>query len=254
MKPGNRFPQFFQAIFEHFRTTVSIVSWSIIILGILIFPVFFVFASSLTSSTGTPLFPVSENPPQKRSTRVSPGHIPDPLQKETTPSLSQRPQIFSHHPQYQRPGSTPAQIHLLVDTSQNRLFVKKGDHILYTALASTGSGDTLSDPRNPERVWTFKTPKGIFHIQSKLEKPVWIRPDWAFIEQGQPIPEKITDRLKPGVLGPYALGFGNGYFIHGALYSNLLGQDVTHGCIQVNRKDLEYIWQTIPLGATLIIV
>ncbi|WNM58341.1 L,D-transpeptidase [Candidatus Nitrospira allomarina] len=154
----------------------------------------------------------------------------------------------------QHPASTQAKISLLVDVSRHRLFVKEGDRIVHEALASTGSGNTLADPRNPERTWTFETPKGTFSIESKLEKPVWVRPDWAFIEQGDPVPDKMADRLKPGVLGKYALGFGNGYFIHGALYSNLLGQDVTHGCIQLHSDDLQIVFKAVQLGTPITII
>jgi lipoprotein-anchoring transpeptidase ErfK/SrfK len=151
-------------------------------------------------------------------------------------------------------NNTLKDVYILVDTTQHRLFVKQGDRILHVGVVSTGKGTTLVDPQNSGRMWTFDTPKGIFHIQSKLKNPVWIRPDWAFIEEGEPVPETTTERLMPGVLGSYALGFGNGYFIHGALYENLLGRDVTHGCIQLGRKDLEYVFQLVPLGAPLIIM
>ncbi len=145
-------------------------------------------------------------------------------------------------------------IYLLLDTSQHRLFVKRGERILHTAIASTGKGSVLIDPRDPDKVWIFETPKGRFTIQSKLEDPVWVRPDWAFIERGDPVPHNDEDRLVPGVLGSYALGFGDGYFIHGALYLNLLGQDVTHGCIQLHPDDLQFIYDSVPLGTTLIVV
>ncbi len=161
-------------------------------------------------------------------------------------SASGRPQPELQH--------TLKDIYVLVDTAQHRLFVKQGGRILHVGVVSTGKGTTLVDPQNSGRVWTFDTPKGIYKIQSKLKNPVWIRPDWAFIEEGEPVPETATERLMPGVLGSYALGFGNGYFIHGALYENLLGRDVTHGCIQLGRKDLESVFQLVPLGAPLIIL
>ncbi len=55
------------------------------------------------------------------------------------------------------------------------------------------------------------------------------------------------------MLGRYALGFGNGYFIHGTLYTRLLGTNVTHGCIRLGDADLEHIFKTVPLGATVFI-
>lgn len=160
-------------------------------------------------------------------------------------------QLLDHPPVIDQSGKD---IHLLLDTSRHRLFVKQGERVVYTAIASTGKGSLLIDPRNPDRVWTFKTPKGRFTIQSKLKDPVWVRPDWAFIERGDPVPQTYAERLMPGVLGSYALGFGDGYFIHGALYLNLLGQDVTHGCIQLNPQDLQFVYETIPLGTPLVII
>ena len=47
------------------------------------------------------------------------------------------------------------------------------------------------------------------------------------------VPTNAADRVEQGVLGEYALGFGKGYFIHGTLYTRLLGKNVTHGCIRL---------------------
>ncbi|MGH7254753.1 MAG: L,D-transpeptidase [Nitrospirales bacterium] len=147
----------------------------------------------------------------------------------------------------------PRGVYLVVDTARNRIYVRNGRRTSYTAVASTGSGVVLKDPRDPGRGWKFDTPRGVFTVTSKLTNPVWRKPDWAFIEEGHPIPDKIQDRLEAGVLGDYALGFGDGYFIHGTLYTRLLGTNVTHGCIRVGDDDLRYLFQTIPLGATVII-
>ncbi|MGB0911877.1 MAG: L,D-transpeptidase, partial [Nitrospirales bacterium] len=150
--------------------------------------------------------------------------------------------------------SANKEISLLLDLSQNLLQVKRGNHVIHTALAATGSGKVLQDPQNPSRKWKFETPRGDFTIQNKLTKPVWIRPDWAFIEKGVPVPKDRKRRLLPNALGDYALGFGDGYFIHGALYTYLLGFNVTHGCIQLNDEDLQYIYDMVPVGAKLVIV
>ncbi|MDZ4383320.1 MAG: L,D-transpeptidase, partial [Thermodesulfovibrionia bacterium] len=56
-----------------------------------------------------------------------------------------------------------------------------------------------------------------------------------------------------GVLGDYALSLGNGYLIHGTLYTRLLGRNVTHGCIRVGDKDLKELYNTIPIGTKVII-
>lgn len=142
---------------------------------------------------------------------------------------------------------------ILVDTAQNIVSLRDGTKTLYTAVVSTGSGSRLQDPRDPEKGWIFNTPRGIFSITGKIGNPIWFKPDWAFIEEGLPIPTRQQDRAEAGVLGDYALGFGDGYFIHGTLYTRLLGTNVTHGCIRLGDKDLQYLYDYVPVGTTLII-
>jgi L,D-transpeptidase ErfK/SrfK len=147
----------------------------------------------------------------------------------------------------------PRGLYVVVDTARNRLSLRRRDETLYTAIASTGSGARLIDPRDPSRGWRFDTPRGVFSITSKHVDPVWIRPDWAFLEEGLAVPSTPEARAEPGVLGRYALGFGNGYFIHGTLYTRLLGTNVTHGCIRLGDTDLEHVFTMVPLGAPVLI-
>ncbi|MDR4494886.1 MAG: L,D-transpeptidase [Nitrospirales bacterium] len=147
----------------------------------------------------------------------------------------------------------PKGIYVVVDTAQNTVYVREGNKILHTAVASTGSGASLKDPRDPNKGWVFETPRGVYAILNKIKNPAWVKPDWAFIEEGEAIPTKSQDRIETGVLGDYALGFGNGYFIHGTLYTRMLGTNVTHGCIRLGDEDLEYLYRHVPTGATLII-
>jgi L,D-transpeptidase YbiS len=148
---------------------------------------------------------------------------------------------------------SPKGIYAVVDTAQNRLFLKQGERVVYEAVVSTGSGTTLTDPKNPGRSWLFDTPRGEFHVQSKIRNPVWIKPDWAFIEEGEALPTDARDRIEAGVLGEYAIAFGNGYFIHGTLYTRMLGRNVTHGCIRMADKDLEVVYKSLPNGAPIYI-
>ena len=144
----------------------------------------------------------------------------------------------------------PKGVHIVVDTAGNTLLIKNGDRVVRKALVSSGSGNILADPSG-ERTWVFDTPRGEFTIKSKAKNPNWIKPDWAFIEEEQPIPKNYKDRAEPGVLGDYALGFGNGYFLHGTLYTRLLGRNVTHGCVRIGDADLKALYETVPLGARI---
>lgn len=142
--------------------------------------------------------------------------------------------------------------YVVIDTANNRVFLRDGERILREMVASCGSGNVLVDPVGG-RTWTFDTPRGQFQVKSKVNNPVWIKPDWAFIEEGEPIPKDPRLRADANVMGDYALGIGNGYFIHGTLYKRLLGRNVSHGCVRLGDEDLEFLFKTATLGTKVII-
>ncbi|MDZ7374496.1 MAG: L,D-transpeptidase family protein [candidate division KSB1 bacterium] len=147
---------------------------------------------------------------------------------------------------------TPNEPYIVIDTSGNRIYVRQGKQTLREAICSTGSYINLKTRDGME--WIFFTPRGQFRVLAKKVAPVWVKPDWAFVEEGLPIPPKHSpERYEYGVLGEYALAFGNGYLIHGTLYKRLMGMPVTHGCVRVGDEDLEYIYKTVPLGAKIYI-
>lgn len=146
----------------------------------------------------------------------------------------------------------PKKPYLVVDTHANRVFLRTGEKVLLEATCSTGSGGEYVD-RETGRRWIFDTPRGVFEINSRTRQPWWRKPDWAFLEEGEPIPDDEKERYDPEMMGEYALGFGNGYFIHGTVYERLLGISVTHGCVRVGSKDLGKIYDAVPLGTALYI-
>ena len=146
-------------------------------------------------------------------------------------------------------GSQPRGTWVVVDTYANHLRVYRDGKLLKDAVVSTGKGSVLRDPRNG-RQWVFDTPTGERTVQRKVKDPIWAKPDWAFIEDGyQPPPPGSADRFDDFSLGKYGLYMGDGYIIHGTIFQTLLGQRVTHGCIRVGDKDLEWIYKEVPLGA-----
>jgi L,D-transpeptidase YbiS len=146
----------------------------------------------------------------------------------------------------------PSGLYIVVDTAANRLYLKNGTAVVREAVISCGSGDVLDEPGGTRR-WMFDTPRGGFAVQSKLVNPTWIKPDWAFIEEGEKPPADFNSRVDNDSLGDYALGFGDGYFIHGTLYSRLLGRNVTHGCVRVGDKDLKYLFESVGPGTRIFI-
>jgi L,D-transpeptidase ErfK/SrfK len=144
----------------------------------------------------------------------------------------------------------PKTVYIVVDSAQNILYLKKGSETIRKAVVSCGSGSILEEPGG-QRKWVFDTPRGEFFVKSKITDPTWVKPDWAFIEEGKEVPKKQEERLESGVLGDYALGFGSGYFIHGTLYTRLLGRSVTHGCIRVGDADLKAIYLASAVGTKI---
>jgi len=147
---------------------------------------------------------------------------------------------------------SPKGTYLVIDTARNRIFVKKGEQTMKEVVVSTGSGSVLKDP-NGNRQWVFDTPRGEHSVRLKKTSPVWTKPDWAFIEEGEDVPKSFRDRVEEGVLGDYAFELGDGYMIHGTLYTRLLGRNVTHGCVRVGDKDLKELYETIPVGTKVMI-
>lgn len=143
--------------------------------------------------------------------------------------------------------------YIVVDTHANILYLRTEDAIIVRATCSTGFGGELVDSVSGKK-WVFDTPKGVFKINSKLENPWWRKPDWAFIESGEPIPSDPRERFDPNVLGEFALGFGNGYFIHGTLYTRLLGVSVSHGCVRLGNDDLQKIFQKVAIGTPVYVI
>ena len=146
----------------------------------------------------------------------------------------------------------PRGTYIMIDTAENRLRVIRDGKELLLAIVSCGSGDILQDPSG-ERKWVFDTPRGEFTVSSKLVNPTWIKPDWAFYEEGEDLPKNFSDRIDNDTLGDYALGIGSGYFIHGTLYTRMLGRNVTHGCVRVGDDDLKKVYQSVPMGAKVYI-
>ena len=139
---------------------------------------------------------------------------------------------------------------ILVDTAQSRITMMLGAQVIVQGTCSTGNGMELSDAAG-KRSWTFDTPRGRFRVVGKVANPVWLRPDWSFIEEGEPIPKDPAKRAMANVLGDYAIAFGDGFFIHGTLYTRLLGANVTHGCIRVDDKTLKKLYLAAQPGTPI---
>lgn len=99
-------------------------------------------------------------------------------------------------------------------------------------------------------VGAFETPVGIFPIKAKIPVDDWIRPDWYFVEEGEPIPKRWEDRRVPGFFR-YKLVFDGTRYIH---YAEATGGRLTHGCLGLDWHDAEAVFHTLQVGSHCIIM
>ena len=83
---------------------------------------------------------------------------------------------------------------IIVSTAENRLYVRRNGQTVFQAVCSTGKGTTLAVDG---QTMVFDTPIGRFHVKSKDENPLWVPPDWHFVEQARKNGMKVV-RLNPG--------------------------------------------------------
>jgi lipoprotein-anchoring transpeptidase ErfK/SrfK len=146
----------------------------------------------------------------------------------------------------------PSGTYIVVDQTQNRLYLMNGPDIARAAVCSAGSGMVLKSWGGKHK-WVFDTPRGLFKVRNRISNPIWRKPDWEFVQEGKPVPKNPADRFEAGTLGKYALYLEDGYMIHGTLYTRLLGRSVTHGCIRLGPDDLQAVWNAAPLGTPVYI-
>jgi L,D-transpeptidase ErfK/SrfK len=143
------------------------------------------------------------------------------------------------------------ELYIVVNPNGNRLSLRRGQKVVLDAAISTGRNDTMT---YENRKWVFQTPRGIMSVIRKKKDPVWIKPDWAFLEKGESIPSLYSPlRREKGVLGAFLLDLGGGVMIHGTPLENLLGRSVTHGCIRVGYADLTVLYDSVPVGTKVFI-
>lgn len=145
-------------------------------------------------------------------------------------------------------GFLPHDPYIIVNTVKNhfQLFNRNGS-MVREGFCSSGSYTKLVSEK---KTWIFKTPRGRMTVLAKTENPVWSKPDWAFVEEGLPIPPAgHPSRYEKGVLGAYKLTMADGYLLHGTLYKRFLGMPVTHGCVRLGDEDLEVVYHTLNVGS-----
>jgi len=71
---------------------------------------------------------------------------------------------------------------ITVSTAENKVYARQNGKLVFEAICSTGKNTTLTEGG---QTMVFRTPIGRFKIRSKEEKPLWVPPDWHYIEQAK---------------------------------------------------------------------
>jgi hypothetical protein len=154
--------------------------------------------------------------------------------------------------------------YIVVSIEDHRLWYRQGDSILFTTEVATGSGKILERSVGGDTHWRFETPRGRLTVQSKETDPIWVPPEWHYVEEaqrrglgvirlnrGQRIPtgdgsvltvagSDVVKRGRDGRLTPLAAGDGRELVVGGNIVIPPFGtnQRKYHGVLGTHRLNL----------------
>jgi lipoprotein-anchoring transpeptidase ErfK/SrfK len=120
---------------------------------------------------------------------------------------------------------------IIVDKGSNQLRLELNKNSVKEYRVSTGKATTT-------------TPLGEFIIKYRYPFPTWYH-------RGEIIQGGSADNW----LGSRWLGFDKPkYGIHGTIYPQLIGQSVSGGCIRMKNKDVDELYDIVPIGTKVTII
>ncbi|HYW09607.1 MAG TPA: L,D-transpeptidase [Longimicrobium sp.] len=141
--------------------------------------------------------------------------------------------------------------YIVVSLEDHRLYLMEAERVVWSTLVGTGTGTRLE---GAGQKWDFSTPRGMFRVQRKEKNPRWYLPDWHFVENKEPVPHADDPkRWTEGMLGTSALFLGEGIALHGTSRPELLGQDVSHGCIRMTNEAARMLYHAVEVGTPVMI-
>jgi lipoprotein-anchoring transpeptidase ErfK/SrfK len=93
-----------------------------------------------------------------------------------------------------RGDSAPAGA-IVISVTENRLWYRVRDSVVFETRVATGSGKILVKGPGGSR-WKFETPRGRLTVQDKEKDPVWVPPDWHYVEQASKRKVQLTRLLR----------------------------------------------------------
>lgn len=74
--------------------------------------------------------------------------------------------------------------YIVVSIADHMLWLRQADSVLFQAPVATASGKELQGSGGNQH-WRFETPRGRLVVQSKDSAPMWVPPDWYYVEQAK---------------------------------------------------------------------
>ena len=178
------------------------------------------------------------------------------------------------------PSNAP---YLVVSLAERRVWYFQGNDTLFSAPVAVGSGKTLTIGGKTKR---FQTPRGRMAITHKELDPVWVPPNWHYVEIARNRGLRIVDmssaspgalanfppgkepiangaiyippwgspqRKHKGVLGVAKLEMYDGYYFHGTNNEASIGTAASHGCIRMRKDDVLWMYRNVPVGTKVYI-
>lgn len=125
----------------------------------------------------------------------------------------------------------PVHKRVIVYRSERRFEFWDGDRLLRSGKVAVGKSGA-------------ETPTGLFYVTWKFDPR--IDPEWSILGTyafETSAYSKLTDWPGGGIVG-----------MHGTPWPNLLGQAVSHGCIRLHNRDVQFLRSRVPLGTPIKIV
>ena len=199
---------------------------------------------------------------------------------ELVRQAAEREQALAKREEELAPKNRP---YLVVSLAEKRVLSLKGQDTLYKAPVAVGSGKTLVMGGTTKR---FVTPRGRMSITHKELDPIWVPPNWHYIEYARKTGRGIIDmsnaspgalagypagrvpvrggsviippwgspqRAHKGVLGVAKLEMYDGYYFHGTDDESSIGTNASHGCIRMRKADILWMYRNVPVGTQVYI-
>jgi lipoprotein-anchoring transpeptidase ErfK/SrfK len=199
---------------------------------------------------------------------------------ELTQSVAVRERELAKKEDELVPANKP---YLVVSLAERRVLLIQANDTVFRAPVAIGSGKTVVINGVTRR---FQTPRGKMTITHKERDPVWVPPNWHYVEvarrnglgiidmssaspnalRGYPAgqvpirggnviipPWGSAQRQYRGKLGYAKLEMYDGYYFHGTDNERSVGDAASHGCLRMLRHDIKWMYENVPVGTPVYI-